>query len=64
MDKFIEAVRRCIDSTFVYGSVWDKKVNFGPLYSGKGIIRIHRVSRSISARTMGWYYTLAIAPTS
>ncbi|RSL90296.1 hypothetical protein BHE90_010449 [Fusarium euwallaceae] len=40
MEPFAEAVKKCIDSTFVYGSVWDKKVNFGPLYSNKGIGKV------------------------
>lgn len=33
-------LRTCIDKTFVYGSVWDRKVNFGPLYCGKGIAKV------------------------
>lgn len=40
LEKYVEAVKKCIDSTFVYGSVWDKKVNFGPLYGGKGIAKV------------------------
>ncbi|RSL40961.1 hypothetical protein CEP53_013050 [Fusarium sp. AF-6] len=40
MEPFAEAVKKCIGSTFVYGSVWDKKVNFGPLYSNKGIGKV------------------------
>lgn len=40
LDKFADAVQRCITSTFHYGSVWDPKVNFGPLYSGKGIAKV------------------------
>lgn len=40
MEAFVEATKKAIDSTFVLGSVWDKKVNFGPLYSGKGIGKV------------------------
>lgn len=29
-----------MESTFTYGSVWDKKVNFGPLYAGPGIKKV------------------------
>lgn len=43
LDKFALILRQCVDDTFVYGSVWDRKVNFGPLYSGKGVdkVRLH-----------------------
>lgn len=40
MDDFVAAVKKAIDSTFVYGSVWDRKVNFGPLYSNRGISKV------------------------
>ncbi|VUC32186.1 unnamed protein product, partial [Clonostachys rosea] len=42
VDAYVEAVKEAIDSTFVYGSVWDKKVNFGPLYCGKGISKVRQ----------------------
>ena len=29
-----------LQKTFTYGSVWDKKVNYGPLYAGKGISKV------------------------
>ncbi|KAJ5774835.1 hypothetical protein N7457_009731 [Penicillium paradoxum] len=37
VDRFADVLRKCIDDTFIYGSVWDKKVNFGPLYCSKGV---------------------------
>ena len=33
---FADALRRRLDDTFTYGSVWNTSVNFGPLYSSKG----------------------------
>ncbi|PWI71708.1 hypothetical protein PCL_11802 [Purpureocillium lilacinum] len=36
-DKFGELLKKTVNSTFVYGSVWDQAVNFGPLYSSKGM---------------------------
>ena len=35
IDKFAEALEKKMNTTFNFGSVWDKKVNFGPLYSQK-----------------------------
>ncbi|KAJ5601456.1 hypothetical protein N7510_010990 [Penicillium lagena] len=40
LDRFADVLRACIDKTFVYGSVWDRKVNFGPLYCSKGIAKV------------------------
>ncbi|KAE8377287.1 Aldehyde/histidinol dehydrogenase [Aspergillus bertholletiae] len=40
LEPFADVLRKCIDETFVYGSVWDPKVNFGPLYSAKGIDKV------------------------
>ncbi|KAJ6445157.1 MFS general substrate transporter [Purpureocillium lavendulum] len=36
-DDFSEILKKTIDRTFVYGSVWDRSVTFGPLYSLKGM---------------------------
>ncbi len=33
-------MERNLEKTFVYGSVWDKKVNYGPLYAGQGIKKV------------------------
>ncbi|KAL6837339.1 Aldehyde/histidinol dehydrogenase [Trichoderma camerunense] len=40
MDVFADALAEGLKSTFHYGSVWDKKTNFGPLYHSKGIIKV------------------------
>jgi succinate-semialdehyde dehydrogenase/glutarate-semialdehyde dehydrogenase len=40
IDRVAEALSRNLEETFVYGSVWDKNVNFGPLYAGKGIQKV------------------------
>jgi succinate-semialdehyde dehydrogenase/glutarate-semialdehyde dehydrogenase len=40
LDKFADALSEGLKKTFTYGSVWDKKVNFGPLYAGKGITKV------------------------
>ncbi len=40
LDKFADALSEGLKKTFTYGSVWDKTVNFGPLYAGKGIIKV------------------------
>ena len=40
VDKFADALSKGLEKTFVYGSVWDRKVNFGPLYAGKGIQKV------------------------
>ena len=40
IDKFAEILEERMKATFTFGSVWDKKVNFGPLYSEKAFIKI------------------------
>lgn len=40
MDDFAKVLAKKMDATFTYGSVWDKKVNFGPLYSEKAFVKI------------------------
>ncbi|KAI3573498.1 Aldehyde/histidinol dehydrogenase [Fusarium oxysporum f. sp. albedinis] len=40
MDAFADTLSDTLKATFVYGSVWDAKVNFGPLYSGKGLAKV------------------------
>lgn len=40
MDKFADALSEALKRTFTYGSVWNKKTNFGPLYAGKGIAKV------------------------
>lgn len=40
MDDFAAVLCRKLGSTFRYGSVWDKTVNFGPLYSRKAFEKI------------------------
>lgn len=40
MDKFAKVLEEKMNSTFTYGSVWDPKVNFGPLYSEKAFVKI------------------------
>ncbi|KAF9893416.1 hypothetical protein FE257_010728 [Aspergillus nanangensis] len=40
IDKFADALAQGLKKTFVYGSVWDRNVNFGPLYSGKAIAKV------------------------
>ncbi|OQV03812.1 hypothetical protein CLAIMM_08806 [Cladophialophora immunda] len=40
LDKFADALTDGLKRTFTYGSVWDRKVNFGPLYAGKGIAKV------------------------
>lgn len=42
MTPFADALKQSIESTFTQGSVWDRKVNFGPLYSAKGIEKVER----------------------
>ncbi|KAJ9612305.1 hypothetical protein H2200_003902 [Cladophialophora chaetospira] len=41
MDKFSSVLQEKLSKTFHYGSVWDRKVNFGPLYSAKAFEKIH-----------------------
>ena len=40
VDKFADALELGLKKTFTYGSVWDRKVNFGPLYGSKGIAKV------------------------
>lgn len=42
-DKFADALKQGLQRTFRYGSVWDPKTNFGPLYATKGIdkVKVH-----------------------
>ncbi|EXJ62730.1 hypothetical protein A1O7_03168 [Cladophialophora yegresii CBS 114405] len=41
MDRFATVLATKLASTFRYGSVWDKNVNFGPLYSARAFDKIH-----------------------
>ncbi|ETI23422.1 hypothetical protein G647_05224 [Cladophialophora carrionii CBS 160.54] len=41
MDAFATVLATKLSSTFRYGSVWDKNVNFGPLYSARAFEKIH-----------------------
>ena len=50
IDKVAESLSRNLEKTFVYGSVWDKKVNFGPLYGEKGIKKVeHHLEQALSS---------------
>jgi len=40
MDKFAKTLAANIDKTMKQGPVWDRSVNFGPLYSNKGIAKV------------------------
>lgn len=40
IDEFAEILEKKMNATFTFGSVWDKKVNFGPLYSEKAFVKI------------------------
>jgi len=40
MYDFADILKKKMNETFTYGSVWDKKVNFGPLYSEKAFDKI------------------------
>ncbi len=40
MDQFASVLEEKMNSTFTFGSVWDKKTNFGPLYSQKAFEKI------------------------
>lgn len=42
MHEFADALKEGLRKTFTYGSVWDKKVNFGPLYAPKAISKVER----------------------
>ncbi|KAK3050143.1 hypothetical protein LTR09_008532 [Extremus antarcticus] len=39
-DEFAKVLEEKMNSTFTFGSVWDKDVNFGPLYSEKAFTKI------------------------
>jgi succinate-semialdehyde dehydrogenase / glutarate-semialdehyde dehydrogenase len=40
IDEFAKLLEKKMGATFNYGSVWDKKVNYGPLYSRKAFEKI------------------------
>lgn len=40
IEEFSAALAKALTSTFRYGSVWDKSVNFGPLYSRKALNKL------------------------
>lgn len=42
MDEFASTLQATLAKTFKHGSVWDPTVNFGPLYSPKGIEKVKR----------------------
>ncbi|KAL6812640.1 Aldehyde/histidinol dehydrogenase [Trichoderma camerunense] len=42
MSEFAEKLNAMQKKTFVYGSVWDPKVNFGPLYSSRGLEKVQK----------------------
>jgi succinate-semialdehyde dehydrogenase/glutarate-semialdehyde dehydrogenase len=42
IDEFARTLQATQEKVFTYGSVWDPKVNFGPLYSPKGIEKVKR----------------------
>lgn len=39
-DRFLEILAEKLKRTFTYGSVWDRKVDFGPLYHEKGLRKV------------------------
>lgn len=41
LDKFADELASALKRIFTYGSVWDRKVNFGPLYANKGIAKVN-----------------------
>jgi succinate-semialdehyde dehydrogenase/glutarate-semialdehyde dehydrogenase len=41
-DEFLEKLMRRISETVVEGSVWDRNVNYGPLYSIKGVEKVRQ----------------------
>ncbi|RDL30992.1 Succinate-semialdehyde dehydrogenase (NADP+) [Venustampulla echinocandica] len=41
IEIFASVLQKRLGETFRYGSVWDKNVNFGPLYSNKALEKIH-----------------------
>jgi succinate-semialdehyde dehydrogenase/glutarate-semialdehyde dehydrogenase len=40
MDEFVETLRTRSEELLFSGSVWDRKTNFGPLYSAKGVEKV------------------------
>lgn len=42
MSEFAERLHATQKKIFVYGSVWDPKVNFGPLYSSRGLEKVQK----------------------
>jgi succinate-semialdehyde dehydrogenase/glutarate-semialdehyde dehydrogenase len=42
MSEFAEKLNVAQKKVFVYGSVWDPKVNFGPLYSPRGLEKVQK----------------------
>jgi succinate-semialdehyde dehydrogenase/glutarate-semialdehyde dehydrogenase len=39
IERFASVLKDTVTKTFIYGSVWDKSVNFGPLYDRKGVAK-------------------------
>ncbi|KIX04820.1 uncharacterized protein Z518_05691 [Rhinocladiella mackenziei CBS 650.93] len=42
VEEFARVLQTTLAQVFTYGSVWDPKVNFGPLYSSKGVEKVKR----------------------
>jgi succinate-semialdehyde dehydrogenase / glutarate-semialdehyde dehydrogenase len=42
IEEFTRVLRTTQENLLVCGSVWDPKVNFGPLYSGKAVEKVKR----------------------
>lgn len=42
IQEFARLLQKTQEKIFVYGSVWDPKVNFGPLYSQKGVEKVQQ----------------------
>jgi succinate-semialdehyde dehydrogenase/glutarate-semialdehyde dehydrogenase len=40
MDRFVETLKIRTEELLVSGSVWDRRTNFGPLYSAKGVEKV------------------------
>lgn len=40
IDQFAKQLQETQEKLFVLGSIWDSKVNFGPLYSSKGLDKV------------------------
>lgn len=49
MEEFERRLVRRLDEVFVYDSVWDRKTNFGPLYSPKGVEKVRRHLEDVRA---------------